>query len=71
MPRNALWLPNLVTKTLDRSVTVNWYQRSCMGHLGSTRGQINIVRFSETYPNTHFFELQHFETLLFGLDHVS
>ena len=40
LPRNALWTPKLVTRTLDQSVTVNWGQRSCMCHLGSTRGQI-------------------------------
>ena len=30
---------------------------------------INIVKFSKTYPNTHFFELRRFETLL-SLDHI-
>ena len=38
--RNALWLPNLVRTTLDQSVVHCWGQRSCRGHLGSTRGQI-------------------------------
>ena len=40
--RNALWLPNLVIRTPDQSVHVVhcWVQRSCRGHLGSTRGQI-------------------------------
>ena len=28
---------------------------------------INIVKFSKTYPSTHFFELRRFETLLSGL----
>ena len=38
--RNALWLPNLVIRTPDQSVVHCWGQRSCRGHLGSTRGQI-------------------------------
>ena len=38
--RNALWLPNLVLRTPDQSVVHCWVQRSCRGHLGSTRGQI-------------------------------
>ena len=38
--RNALWLPNLVIRTSDQSVVHCWVQRSCRGHLGSTRGQI-------------------------------
>ena len=38
--RNALWLPNLVSRTPDHSVAHFWGQRSCRGHLGSARGQI-------------------------------
>ena len=38
--RNALWLPNLVSRTPDHSVLHCWGQRSCRGHLGSARGQI-------------------------------
>ena len=38
--RNALWLPNLVSRTPDHSVVHFWGQRSCRGHLGSARGQI-------------------------------
>ena len=38
--RNALWPPNLVGKTPDRSVMHSWGQRLCMGQLGSIRGQI-------------------------------
>ena len=32
--RNALWLPNLVSRTPDHSVVHCWGQRSCRGHLG-------------------------------------
>ena len=38
--RNALWLPNLVSRTPDQSVVHCWGQRSWRGHLGSARGQI-------------------------------
>ena len=38
--RNALWPPNLVGRTPDRSVMHCWGRRSCRGHPGSTRGQI-------------------------------
>ena len=38
--KNALWLPNLVRSTPDQSVVYCWGQRSCWGHLGSTRSQI-------------------------------
>ena len=38
--RNALWLPNLVSRTPDHSIVHCWGQRSCRGHLGSARGQI-------------------------------
>ena len=37
--RNALWLPNLVRRTPDQSIVHCWGQRSCRGHLGSSRGQ--------------------------------
>ena len=43
--KNALWLPNLVERTPDHSVVHCWGQRSCQGHLGSTRGQI-----AQQYP---------------------
>ena len=36
---NTLWLPNLVRRTPDQSLVHCWGQRSCRGHLGSTRGQ--------------------------------
>ena len=39
-PRNALWLPNLVSRTPDHSVVHCWGQRSCRGHPGSAWGQI-------------------------------
>ena len=38
--RKVLWLPNLVRRTPDQSVAHCWGQRSCRGHVGSTRGQI-------------------------------
>ena len=38
--RNALWLPNLVSRTPDHSVVHCWGQRSCRGHVGSAMGQI-------------------------------
>ena len=38
--KNALWLPNLVKRSPDHSVVHCWGQRSCRGHLRSTRGQI-------------------------------
>ena len=40
--RNDLWLPNLVRRTPDQSVVHCFGQRSCWGHLGSTRGQIAL-----------------------------
>ena len=40
LPYNVLWLPNLVRRTPDQSIVYCWGQRSCRGHLGSTRGQI-------------------------------
>ena len=39
--RNALWLPNLVKRTPDQSEVYCRGQRSCRGHLGSTRGQMS------------------------------
>ena len=39
--KNALWLPNLVRRTPEQSVVHCRGQRSCMGHLGSTRGQMS------------------------------
>ena len=38
--RNVLWPPNLVDKNPDQSVIHYLNQRSCRGHLGSTRCQI-------------------------------
>ena len=39
--QNALWLPNLVRRTPEQSVVHCRGQRSCRGHLGSTRGQMS------------------------------
>ena len=33
LPRNVLWLPNLVRRTLDRSVIHSWGQRTFLGKL--------------------------------------
>ena len=47
--RNALWLPNLVGRTLDRSVMHCWGQRSCWGQPGQPR--VKLLRNAPWPPN--------------------
>ena len=49
--KNTLWLPNLVERSPDQRVLHCWGQRSCRGHLGSTRGQI-----AQKFPMAAKFE---------------
>ena len=47
--RNALWLPNLVGRTLDQSVMYCWDQRSCRGQLGHP--EVKLLRNAICLPN--------------------
>ena len=40
LSRNALRVPNLVTRIVEGPIVHCWGQRSCRGQLGSSRGQI-------------------------------
>ena len=50
--RNALWLPNLVSRTPDHSVVHCWGQRSCRGH----RGQVGSICLAMPYDHQIWWE---------------